>query len=65
MAGFLNNSSCGFAKVTVHLCNVNKPFFKNGNKDEILDIYFRFKKRKSFEDFVSVLRKKQFFYYIF
>ena len=37
MAGILNNSSCGFAKVTVHLCNVNKPFFKNGNKDEILD----------------------------
>ena len=37
MAGFLNNSSCGFAKVTVHLCNVNEPFFKNGNKDEILE----------------------------
>ena len=40
MAGFLNNSSCGFAKVAVQLCNVNKPFFTKTNSvniDEILD----------------------------
>ena len=38
MSGFLNNSSCGFAKVAVHLCNVNKPFFTNSiNIDEILN----------------------------
>ena len=41
MSGFLNNSSCGFAKVAVHLCNVNKPFFTNNiNIDEILNIIF-------------------------
>ena len=40
MAGFLNNNLCGFAKVTVHLCNVNKPFFTKTNSvniNEILD----------------------------
>ena len=38
MSGFLNNSSCGFAKVAVHLCNVNKTFFTNNiNIDEILN----------------------------
>ena len=37
MAGFLNNCSCGFAKVAMQLCNVNKPFFtNNANIDEIL-----------------------------
>ena len=38
MAGFLNNSSCGFAKVAMQSCNVNKPYFtNNANTDEFLD----------------------------
>ena len=38
MAGFLNSSSCGFAKIAMQLCKVNKPFFTdNANTDENFD----------------------------